>query len=512
MMANGASQAAYSEQFARIGRPGARQRRPWKGRKVKPVWRRIRLLILAIALVWPAVAFAQFAPPVAPQPEDIGGGYKVPEVQRPQPRPDWQHTLDIGVLVALMFLIAWIVLWRRSRNLAIAATIFGVVYFGFYREGCVCPIGAIQNVTVALIDPNYAVPYVVIAFFFLPLAMALFFGRVFCGGACPLGAIQDLVLVWPVHFPRWLNKLLGSLKYVYLFVAIWFAVQWPALSQLRFEPGVTERRVTLAVVGDHTPEPDETFALRLFGAKGAAIEDGIGQATIENDDGPMPTAEMPTAEAEEKGSGDKLAEAEEADQFAPFPEEGSDEGDDETGTGPPADDLPRLNVSDVRVVEGNWGLTHVTFRVTLSEPSPRPISVNFEIVDGTTAKGKDYVLRDFIICRFDPFIGLFRMTGPGSMVITGGVFLLIGLFIGRPYCRFLCPYAVLLSILSRFAWRGVTITPDEELDCGLCARACPFGSIEKMRAVRSTCLSCARCYDACPRERVRRGEVEEFEV
>ncbi|HID22462.1 MAG TPA: 4Fe-4S binding protein, partial [Planctomycetaceae bacterium] len=415
------------------------------------VWRRTGVLMLAIAAVGPATACAQFAPPVAPQPEDIGGGYKVPEVQRPQPRPDWQHTLDVGVLVALMVLIAWIVLWRRSRNLTVAATIFGVVYFGFYREGCVCPIGTIQNVTVALVDPNYAVPYVVIAFFFLPLAMALLFGRVFCGGACPLGAIQDLVLVRPVHFPRWLNRLLGSFKYVYLGVAVWFAMQWPALSQLRFEPGVAERRVTLAVVGDRTPEPDETFALRLFGANGAAIEDGVGQATIENDDGPLPVAE---AEDEEESGDEFEADTEETNLFAPFPE-GSGEEDEETESGPPAADLPKLNVSDVRVTEGNWGLTHVTFRVTLSEPSPRPISVNFEIVDGTTVRGKDYLLRDFIICRFDPFIGLFRMTGPGSMVITGGVFLLMGTFVGRPYCRFLCPYAVLLSVLSRFAWRGV---------------------------------------------------------
>ena len=30
---------------------------------------------------------------------------------------------------------------------------------------------------------------------------------------------------------------------------------------------------------------------------------------------------------------------------------------------------------------------------------------------------------------------------------------------------------------------GVTITPDKELDCGLCAEACPYGAIEKMRAV-----------------------------
>ena len=35
---------------------------------------------------------------------------------------------------------------------------------------------------------------------------------------------------------------------------------------------------------------------------------------------------------------------------------------------------------------------------------------------------------------------------------------------------------------------------------GACETACPYGAIEKMRAVRAECLYCARCYAACPRE------------
>jgi len=271
----------------------------------------------------------------APKPDDIGGNYVVPGVQRPVSRPAWWGAVDVAVLTGALAASAWLALRRRSRRGLVILTIGSLVYFGFYRDGCVCPIGAIQNVAVALVDHSYAVPVVVVIFFFLPLVAALLFGRVFCGGVCPLGAIADLVVIRPVQVPRRLDKALGAIKYLYLIVAVWLAIR-----------------------------PAET--------------------------------------------------------------------------------------------------------------------------------------RDFVICRFDPFVGFFRLTGPGHMLILGGVLLLLGMFIARPYCRYLCPYGAILAVLSRLSWRGVTITPDKELDCGLCVGSCPFGAIEKMRAIRSSCLSCGRCYGACP--------------
>ena len=113
---------------------------------------------------------------------------------------------------------------------------------------------------------------------------------------------------------------------------------------------------------------------------------------------------------------------------------------------------------------------------------------------------KPQLTRDFLICRFDPFVGFFRLSGAPHMLAIGGIFLIAGMFVGRPYCRYLCPYGGLLSWCTRLAQRGVTITPDKELDCGLCTGACPYGAIENMRAVRTICLYCARCYASCPRD------------
>jgi polyferredoxin len=108
------------------------------------------------------------------------------------------------------------------------------------------------------------------------------------------------------------------------------------------------------------------------------------------------------------------------------------------------------------------------------------------------------VERDFVICRYDPFVGLFRFTGAAWLLMVGGAFLVAGIFVGRPYCRWLCPYGALLSAFSRYAWRPFSITPDRELDCGLCRGACPYGAIEDRRAVRTRCFACGRCYRSCP--------------
>lgn len=299
------------------------------------------LLILVALTAWAQIPYERPVD-VAPQPQSIGGGYVTPEVQRALPRRQWLQVLDVAVLAVALALSVWLVISKRSRRWAQFLTIGSLAYFGFYREGCICPIGSIQNVAVALTDPRYSIPIVVTATFFMPLVVAMFYGRAFCGGVCALGAIQELVVLKPIQVPRRLDQALGLLKYGYLGIAIWQAV-------------------------------------------------------------------------------------------------------------------------------------------------------------------KPFANREFLICRFDPFVGFFRRDGFAHMMMIGAAFLLVGMFVGRPYCRYLCPYGGLLAWCSRLSKRGVTITPDKELDCGLCTEACPYGAIEKMRAVRKDCLYCARCYSSCPRELVQIG-------
>lgn len=246
-----------------------------------------------------------------PKPE-FDTGYEQPTTTTPEPRALALEFMDVIILMSVLALAAWFVFKSRSRRGILFLSIFSLAYFGFYREGCICSIGSIQNIALSFSDPAYSVSLPTLAFFILPLLVTLFFGRLFCGSACPLGVIQDLVIIKPIEIPKWLQKSLGVFPYIYLGLAVLYAA---------------------------------------------------------------------------------------------------------TGT-------------------------------------------------------------DFIICRFDPFVGIFRMSAEFHIIVLGIAFLLIGLFVGRPYCRFVCPYGVLLNWVSRFSWKHLSITPSKCIQCKLCTNSCPFDAID----------------------------------
>ena len=55
---------------------------------------------------------------------------------------------------------------------------------------------------------------------------------------------------------------------------------------------------------------------------------------------------------------------------------------------------PRVSVSDVTLVEGAPGTTKVAkFKVTLSKPAPKKVTVDYETVNGRAKAGKDYIAK-----------------------------------------------------------------------------------------------------------------------
>jgi hypothetical protein len=118
-----------------------------------------------------------------------------------------------------------------------------------------------------------------------------------------------------------------------------------APTRVTFAPGVTATNVSVGILGDATPEANETFTVRLANATGAPIADASGTGTISNDD----TTVAPAG--------------------------------------------PGLSIADASVVEGDGGSVYLTFVVTLSKPSTSTVSYTVSTADGSAKAGSDYSAR-----------------------------------------------------------------------------------------------------------------------
>lgn len=269
-------------------------------------WTHLAMLLMLLWLPTVVIGEQRFPPP------DFRSGYQLPVFQTAPGRDALWNVIDVVALLVALSIAAHAAIKSRSRRTMLLLSVACVAYFGFYRKGCVCPVGSVQNVAMASFG-DYAIPWTVASYFFLPLLFTLLFGRVFCAGVCPLGAIQDLVLVKPIQVPRWIEAGFGFFAWVYLGLAV------------------------------------------LFAATGS----------------------------------------------------------------------------------------------------------------------------DFVICRYDPFVGFFRFSATPQMLMLGGVLLLGSMFVGRIYCRIFCPYGLVMRWLSPLSKHRVSISPKQCIDCRLCEQSCPFGAIRQ---------------------------------
>ena len=243
---------------------------------------------------------------------DFESGYVYPEQQQfVIPNEALWSYIDIAMLLLLMSFVAWAVIKKQIRWPVTLVSVISVAYFGFFRHGCVCSIGAIQNVALTLTSDSYSIPLYVLLLFILPIIFTFFFGRVFCAGVCPFGALQDLVNIKNYKLSKAVTGVLGIFPWIYLSFAVLFAV--------------TNSR--------------------------------------------------------------------------------------------------------------------------------------------------------FIICRFDPFVGIFRLGGELPLILFGAALLVFSVFTGRPFCRFICPYGAILSLFSKVSFFRVTITKKDCINCQLCHNACPVDAI-----------------------------------
>ena len=118
--------------------------------------------------------------------------------------------------------------------------------------------------------------------------------------------------------------------------------------KLSFAKGETSKSILVPVFGDRLAESDQTFVVKISGARGAKIADCKGFVTIVDDD------------------------------------------------------EPRISIYDVSAMEGDSGTTPFTFNVSLSVAHDQAVTVNYATADDTaTAADHDYVAASGTL-RFAP--------------------------------------------------------------------------------------------------------------
>jgi ferredoxin len=87
--------------------------------------------------------------------------------------------------------------------------------------------------------------------------------------------------------------------------------------------------------------------------------------------------------------------------------------------------------------------------------------------------------------------------------LTLGFALLLGVFVSRPFCRFACPYGVLLGLFTKLGLRRRRIDPASCFSCFMCTKSCPTQAItydslrRDIRVNDFYCIQCGRCDGIC---------------
>ena len=133
--------------------------------------------------------------------------------------------VDIAMLAAIL-LLGCVMVWRQvhTRHFWLPA-VLSLLYFGFLRGGCICPVGSVTNLAIGLSHPE-RVGLSTGVMFLLPLAVALCIGRVFCVAGCPLGVLQHLLGGRrPVKLPAMAHAVLRCLPPLALVATVWLALR-----------------------------------------------------------------------------------------------------------------------------------------------------------------------------------------------------------------------------------------------------------------------------------------------
>ncbi len=89
------------------------------------------------------------------------------------------------------------------------------------------------------------------------------------------------------------------------------------------------------------------------------------------------------------------------------------------------------------------------------------------------------------------------------------IILAIGYFLPRPFCRFICPYGVLLGVFAYFSIKPRRIDKNNCVYCNLCEKVCPTQAIVIDKNTQTTklsnydCIQCNKCNESCKKDAIK---------
>ena len=97
----------------------------------------------------------------------------------------------VFVILAFTILSGFLVRFKASRNLRGLFLIAAVLFLGFFRGACPCPISSLQNLVLA--GAGVDIVWQSTIWFLALIPITYLFGRVYCGWICHLGALQEFI-------------------------------------------------------------------------------------------------------------------------------------------------------------------------------------------------------------------------------------------------------------------------------------------------------------------------------
>ncbi len=87
-----------------------------------------------------------------------------------------------------------------------------------------------------------------------------------------------------------------------------------------------------------------------------------------------------------------------------------------------------------------------------------------------------------------------------SVIYLLFVFLVLGLFNERSWCKYVCPVGGVMGIFAKYSPTRIARNKDACIGCNICSKTCPMNiDVANTRFVQEfDCQTCLQCVEACP--------------